>query len=123
MSRINVPSEVSTLAHSLAILGNTAERVCSGYTTKQSLEQLYADLGRGKGSIMKLRRVVRDMVAAETVREREEARVAAIYARNESRLKAAREAHITGERMAAGMGARLVVDPPARTEFGEARAA
>ena len=123
MSRINVPSEVTTLAHSLAILGNNAERVCAGYTTKQSLEQLYTDLGKGKGGIMRLRRLVREMIAAETSRAREEARVAAIYARNESRLKAAREAHITGERMAAGMGARLIVDPPVGTEFDEARAA
>lgn len=104
MSRINVPSEVTALAQALAILGRDAERTCNGYTTRSSLERLYAELGKGKGAIMKLRRVVRDMAAAEAAREREEARAAAVYARDKDRLEAERERRVAGERMAASLG-------------------
>lgn len=104
MSRINVPAEVTALAHALAILGNDAERTSAGFSTRQALERLYADLSHGKGGIMKLRRSIRDLLATDTAREREEARAAAIYARDEARLLAERERRVSGERIAASLG-------------------
>jgi hypothetical protein len=104
MSRINVPSEVTALAHALAILGNDAERTCAGFSTRQALERLYADLGHGKGGIMKLRRSIRDLLATDAAREREEARAAAVYARDEALLLRRRAEQASGERMAAGLG-------------------
>jgi len=104
MSRINVPSEVTALALALANIGRDAERTCNGYATRQSLERLHAELGKGKGAIMKLRRAVRDMAAAEAARERDEARKAAIFERDKERLLAERERRVSGERMAAGLG-------------------
>lgn len=104
MSRINVPAEVTALAHALAILGNDAERISAGFSTRQALERLYADLGHGKGGIMKLRRAIRVLLATEADREREEARAAAVYRRDEARLREERERRVAGERMAAGLG-------------------
>lgn len=104
MPRINVPAEVQTLANSLALLGNDAQRTCAGFSTRPVLERLLRDLGTGKGGIMKLRRSIRALLAEEAAEAREEARIAAAYARDEERLTAAREAQASGERMAAAMG-------------------
>ncbi len=96
---------MTALAHALAILGNDAERTCAGYTARQALERLYADLGHGKVRHHEaLRRSIRDLLATDAAREREEARAAAVYARDEARLLAERERRVSGERMAAGLG-------------------